>query len=128
MIAVASAPSHRAHRDAARGSWLRRARGKPVAVAFMLGATEDAALEDSLRQEQDQWGDLVRADFLDAYANLTLKSVAIVAWADQHCPQARYVMKVGLVGVTPGHQATCSHRAIAVRMKLNIEPTGNIRF
>ena len=38
-----------------------------------------------MRAESARHGDIVQADYLDSYRNLTLKAVSWMRWVDRHC-------------------------------------------
>ncbi|GFO29885.1 hexosyltransferase [Plakobranchus ocellatus] len=50
--------------------------------------------QQTLLKEAAKYGDIVQESYLDAYANLTLKSIAILKWVVTNCPNAQYVAKV----------------------------------
>ena len=54
---------------------------------------ETSLVERSIRSESSLHGDIVEADFVDAYQNLTLKSLCILQWVTQHCSTATYLLK-----------------------------------
>ncbi len=39
------------------------------------------------------YNDVIMADFVDSYRNLTLKTGVALFWATKYCPQAKYIMK-----------------------------------
>lgn len=49
---------------------------------------------DQLRQESDQFRGMVQGDFHDSYHNLTYKNLMGLKWTLEHCPEARFIMKV----------------------------------
>lgn len=59
---------------------------------FLVGQTRNPNLDELLRQEANNYEDIVFGDFIDSYHNLTRKMVLGVKWAAAHC-QAQYVMK-----------------------------------
>ncbi|XP_071486464.1 beta-1,3-galactosyltransferase 5-like [Diadema antillarum] len=101
VIAVYSAPSNRARRDAVRHTygnqsvWPVSTEGAPmVRVVFMLGATNDKSLQSQLEEESDLYGDIVQEAFQDTYLNLTRKTVMTLKWVTSFCRNAIYMMKV----------------------------------
>ena len=54
-------------------------------------------MQEQLAEEQENFGDLVQEDFLDSYANLTIKSVMLLKWFTQSCEKGpkgpQYVLK-----------------------------------
>jgi hypothetical protein len=47
-----------------------------------------------LGDENSRYGDVLYADFVDSYRNLTYKSLTSLYWAASKCPRASFVMKV----------------------------------
>lgn len=93
LVVVCSAVANAAARRALRDTWLRDAASPAVRGLFLLGRTANASLQEEVRAESELFGDIVQADFLDTYNNLTVKSVVLLKWVDRHCPHSRYVLK-----------------------------------
>ncbi|XP_013925050.1 PREDICTED: beta-1,3-galactosyltransferase 4-like [Thamnophis sirtalis] len=101
LVLVASAAGHAARRAAVRASWgsAREAGGLAVRTVFVVGlpaeeeAEEEAALQAALEREAAERGDLLQGRFADTYANLTLKTLALLGWAAARCPAARFLLK-----------------------------------
>jgi hypothetical protein len=83
LILITSAPDHFAERQALRSTWLSFTQNNKsnVRYAFLLGISTDTAT------------DIIKGDFIDTYANLTLKVLMGFKWAITNCAHARYVMK-----------------------------------
>ncbi|CAN8014934.1 unnamed protein product [Ixodes persulcatus] len=95
LVLVATAPRNVQLRDAVRETWGRDLKSSPQnKVAFVLGRTTKPALERSIRKELLLHSDIIQADFIDTYNNLTIKSVAMLRWACMYCPQAQFVAKL----------------------------------
>ncbi|XP_050732827.1 beta-1,3-galactosyltransferase 1-like isoform X2 [Eriocheir sinensis] len=68
---------------------------KAAKVVFLLGAVRgEDPVSISVREESRLFGDILVEDFIDSYTNLTLKTVFMLKWAQQHCSKAQYIMKV----------------------------------
>ncbi|XP_070593034.1 LOW QUALITY PROTEIN: beta-1,3-galactosyltransferase 4 [Erythrolamprus reginae] len=97
LVLVSSATGHAGRRTAVRRSWgsARAAGGLAVRTVFVLGlpGQEDAAAQAALEREAAEHGDLLQGRFADTYANLTLKTLTLLRWADARCPDARFVLK-----------------------------------
>ncbi|XP_015684445.1 beta-1,3-galactosyltransferase 4-like [Protobothrops mucrosquamatus] len=95
LVLVASAPGHAARRAVVRQSWAvaRVAAGHRVRTVFMLGLPGDEAQQAALEHEAAEYSDLLQARFADTYANLTLKTLAMLGWAVAHCPAAHFLVK-----------------------------------
>ncbi len=97
LIVVISAAGHSAKRNLIRKTWAGQSLLNVdwIQLIFLVGSTpgEEAVLKDRLEKENAQHQDLVQVNVIDTYANLTLKSVALLHWADGHCPGAKLVLK-----------------------------------
>lgn len=88
LATVISAPGNRAARDAIRASWGRfaaagtRAKGAKAdaALAFLLGRSEDAAVEAAVAEEAAEHGDVIVSANEDTYSNLSLKTLSAFQW------------------------------------------------
>ena len=94
---ISSLPSHFDRRRAIRETWgaQKQVLGKNIAVVFILGIeTKDTALlRKKVREENDQKGDIIQAEFRESFHNLTLKVVTGLKWVTELCPNAKYVYK-----------------------------------
>ncbi|KAM3843750.1 beta-1,3-galactosyltransferase 4-like isoform 1-T2 [Vipera latastei] len=95
LVLVASATGHAARRAVLRQSWgsTRVAAGRSVRTVFTLGLPGDGAQQAALEQEAAKHSDVLQARFADTYANLTLKTLAMLGWAIAHCPAAHFLIK-----------------------------------
>ncbi|XP_072113514.1 beta-1,3-galactosyltransferase 4 [Mobula birostris] len=92
---VTSSPGHRRQRQAIRASWgsLAEVAGRRVRTLFALGLPATAREARLLEAEAQRHGDLVQGLFADTYLNLTLKTLMVLGWAREHCPEARFLLK-----------------------------------
>ena len=91
---VQSRPGNAAIRRTLRSTWLQPAIQRPdVVVAYLVARTDNSSVQADIDLEADTLGDIVQANFVDHYNNLTLKSLATLEWADTFCPQAKFVFK-----------------------------------
>jgi hypothetical protein len=97
LIVVISAVENFARRDLIRQTW-----ASPhfvdvewIEIIFLVGTTlfENQTIQDRLQKENVEYKDLVQVNVVDSYANLTLKSIALLHWAHGHCPGAQLVFK-----------------------------------
>jgi len=93
VIVVCSAVENVARRHAIRTSW-----GSPdhlgglgLRVVYVLGRVEGR--DEDVLVEARRHGDVVQADFVDSYANLSVKSLAALHWAAEHAACARFLVK-----------------------------------
>ena len=78
-----------------RNSWLSASKNNTANIryVFLFGKTNDTELQKKLVAEASVYNDIVQEDFIDAYRNLTYKTIMGLKWATKFCMQARYVMK-----------------------------------
>jgi hypothetical protein len=96
LILIDSVDDHQAQRNAIRETWASISRNDrwKVSHVFLLGVSRDRRnLTKALTDEHIQYQDIVQADFVDTYSNLTLKTKMGLQWATSRCAHARYVMK-----------------------------------
>ena len=63
-------------------------------TVFLLGAVDNMTLQNDIHNESETYKDIVQEDFVDSYANLTLKTVMGLKWVTNYCRHARYTMKI----------------------------------
>ncbi|XP_031636839.1 N-acetyllactosaminide beta-1,3-N-acetylglucosaminyltransferase 3-like [Contarinia nasturtii] len=93
LMLITSAPTHREARLAIRQTWGHYASRRDIAMAFVLGATNIQAIEDSLEAESYMYSDIIRGRFIDSYNNLTLKTISSLEWVDTYCSRAAFILK-----------------------------------
>jgi len=99
LIAVCSAVENIDRRNAIRSTWgnstLLSAAG--VRLVFVVARTDPTrsppGIQGRVVAEHRRQGDVIQADFIDDYVNLTAKTVAALRWIVRACPEVRYVMK-----------------------------------
>uniref|UniRef100_S4RJ46 Hexosyltransferase n=1 Tax=Petromyzon marinus TaxID=7757 RepID=S4RJ46_PETMA len=70
-----------------------------IKILFLLGSipaltkVDPLDLQQQLEEESHRHRDLLQQNFVDAYDNLTLKTMMGLHWVYAHCPHAAYVMK-----------------------------------
>lgn len=66
-----------------------------AAVIFLLGhvGNESSPLQVNVTHESDLYGDILQEDFIDSYANLTVKSLMLLKWFNKTCHKVPYVLK-----------------------------------
>ncbi|XP_064595965.1 beta-1,3-galactosyltransferase 5-like [Liolophura sinensis] len=95
LILVASDPVNELARTAIRSTWGRICRrpDSNIACVFMIANTPNLYLNQQVFKESLKHEDIVIFSFMDAYTNLTFKSLMGLRWSQQFCPQASYIMK-----------------------------------
>lgn len=92
IILITSAPGHYEARKAIRQTWGHYQLRNDIAMAFIVGQSLDGN-ETFIKNENALYEDVVIANFVDSYNNLTLKTISILEWVDNYCNQAKFVLK-----------------------------------
>ncbi|XP_004697381.1 beta-1,3-galactosyltransferase 5-like [Echinops telfairi] len=95
VLLVTSSHRQAPARMAIRQTWGRAnvVEGRQIKTFFLLGATATQHDMTAVSQEGQRHGDIIQKDFVDVYANLTLKTMMGMEWVHHFCPQAAFVMK-----------------------------------
>lgn len=97
LLAIKSSPVNYERREVIRKTWGQEKsfEGAFVRRVFLVGvspAAQDAKkLNQLLRLEHLEHGDVLQWDFKDTFFNLTLKQVLFHAWLEEHCPGVRFI-------------------------------------
>ena len=96
VYVVKSAMQNFDKRLAIRKTWgfEKRFSDVPVRTVFLLGISNDKNLEERIKREYENYGDIVQGDFIDSYYNNTLKSTMGLKWAFTYCKDARFYFYV----------------------------------
>ena len=96
LIYVYSVSANFKQRTVKRNSWgqLNHTHISRTRIIFILGQPGNPSEQTGIQQESDQFGDIVQADFLDTYRNLTLKGFTALKWISSYCAQAKFVSKI----------------------------------
>jgi len=96
LIVVSSSPQNIEKRIAIRNTWgnsdvLNNTRG---GLVFLLGKVhKNMRLQKQIYEESMSYRDVVQADFIDSYKNLTQKSVMALKWFSSYCSHVKFLMK-----------------------------------
>ena len=103
MILVHSAPHYWKKREAIRSTWglaARQGSWPPnqrlkftVKLAFLLAFTENSTTTAAINLESRTHSDIIQGDFVDAYRNMTLKSLLGLKWVIEYCPGIDILLK-----------------------------------
>merc|ERR1712062_915400 len=95
---VKSAMDHFKQREVIRKTWgyEKRFSDVPIRTVFLLGSSKDPhdELMKKIKDEYDEFGDIVQGNFIDTYYNNTIKTMMGLRWAVEHCPKSRFYMVV----------------------------------
>jgi len=93
LILVTTAPAHAKQREAVRGTWGHVVLRRDVALAFVVGISSNPSDNQAVQAENQLYGDIIQGNFMDTYNNLTLKTISMLEWSNQHCPLVKYLFK-----------------------------------
>ena len=93
VVLVTSSPANFDRRQAIRETWSRHSMAINVSVFFTMGTIDDQLIMKRVKDEDSINHDLIQWNFVDSYANLTLKSMLALRWSVDHCDQSAFVMK-----------------------------------
>lgn len=107
LIIVPSVPSHFENRDVIRNTYGLYARfsgaapakfssniGETVELLFIMGRDGNQNTDYFLEEESRMYGDIVQADFVDSYFNLTRKILVGLKWTSTYCRKLQYLLKI----------------------------------
>lgn len=93
---IHSAPSNFAKRRVIRETWANSITLTQLNVKtiFIIGLANDTSIERQLHAESRNHQDIVQANFVDTYKNLTYKHLTGFKWVANYCNSTQFVMKV----------------------------------
>ena len=96
VVIVVSALAHTEARQAIRDTWGEAT--DDTQVVFLIGLPDPDVgycdqLQDMIQHESSLHHDIIQADIIDNYKNLTLKSIAMLQWLQDFCSSVKYVLK-----------------------------------
>ncbi|CAH1786752.1 unnamed protein product [Owenia fusiformis] len=63
---------------------------KKIVLVFLMGLTDDPSIQIKINGEMRGRKDIIQANFMDTYENLTIKTHLSLKWAMEFCPHAKY--------------------------------------
>lgn len=93
VIIIKSAIKHFDRRQAIRNTWGYEDRFYDVGLKriFLLGVTTNITALREIRNEHEEFDDIVQADFMDTYYNNTIKTMMGFKWATLYCKAKFYL-------------------------------------
>merc|ERR1719370_406151 len=82
-VAVISAPNQLSRRQVVRSTW---ANSSSYVTRFFIGFVDDKEMEEELKKEADQFGDICRVSLEESYQGLLHKVLAVFSWFRQATP------------------------------------------
>ena len=95
LILILTVHNNTDERSAIRETWLTYSKNNSASVryAFLLGKIQNTDTQELLRKESEHFGDILQEDFMDAYGNLTYKTLMGFKWTATYCRVANTVLK-----------------------------------
>ncbi|XP_038054413.1 beta-1,3-galactosyltransferase 1-like [Patiria miniata] len=96
VILVKCRPNETYDREQIRRTWggVKQVLGRRTLTMFLVGQTTDSVANSKLRDEDNDHRDFIQEDFIDAYHNMTHKTIMGLKWVALFCRQASYVLSV----------------------------------
>ncbi|XP_071807072.1 beta-1,3-galactosyltransferase 1-like [Asterias amurensis] len=96
LLLVKCSPGDTFDRSLIRQTWggVKEVDGRRTLTMFLVGESGNATKNRLVAEENTKRRDIVRENFIEAYANLTFKTLMGFKWAAQFCPDAEYVASV----------------------------------
>ncbi|GAB6027636.1 hypothetical protein CHUAL_001877 [Chamberlinius hualienensis] len=95
LILVGSHPSHVELRNVLRSTIGRpNIEGRVFKIVFAFGNLSNPADQQKIIKENEENGDIIQGNFIDAYKNVTLRDLMALRWSWRRCPQAKYIMRL----------------------------------
>ncbi|XP_066962296.1 beta-1,3-galactosyltransferase 5-like [Macrobrachium rosenbergii] len=96
LVVVTSAVHKKEPREFIRRTWAnpRLYPYTKMRQIFIIGATKNIALQEEVDKESDKYNDIIQYDFIDSYNNLTYKTMSLLKWVVDRCPQVPFIAKI----------------------------------
>jgi hypothetical protein len=88
LVVIPSVGDHFAMRQVLREKW-NQDRHNATKIVFLLGTRTDAKWEATMERilnESRTFDDIILIDVIDHYGNLSMKTWAMMLWANRYCP------------------------------------------
>lgn len=93
LILVKSNSTHFKERERTRKTWkYSKFFNFSTVIVFELGSQDSEDIQEQIFKEAIRNDDILQGNFIDAYHNLTLKSIMGIQWASQFCSEAHFVL------------------------------------
>jgi hypothetical protein len=83
-------------RNIIRKTWGNRnlTNAADLLVIFVVGLARSEQVNNRIREEFNQHGDLIQENYLDSPFNLTVKVLGALKWIRDYCSRVRYVLRI----------------------------------
>jgi hypothetical protein len=86
--------SHFEKRQIIRQLWSNYSVYPQIRFVFMTGLSSNQTVNQIIKSESKNYGDIVQENFIDSYYNLTLKSIMGLKWISNYCSNSVFSVKV----------------------------------
>lgn len=93
VFVVKTSSQNRKRRQTIRETWANSKRFGNIKTVFSLGIPQSVPIHD-LYEESETYNDILLADYIDDYYNLTLKTIVGMRWVVKYCPRAQFAVSV----------------------------------
>jgi hypothetical protein len=101
FISVISGPNNFDRRAAIRRTWPVHLKNQTnlnhpldvVGFGFVIGLTNDSVVQQKVKEESKQFGDILQVNMIDRYVDLSVKVASLFNWVDTYCPRVDFVLK-----------------------------------
>ena len=101
IICISSDPQNGSTRKVIRETWgsIKEYNGAKIRLVFLLGVRKRTtpaltkSLQKAIDYENEKYQDIVQADFVDSYKNLTIKNVLGLHWVHKFCNKSHFIVK-----------------------------------
>ncbi|XP_052805457.1 beta-1,3-galactosyltransferase 1-like [Mya arenaria] len=80
-------------RNAIRNTWGSTEKDTNSKLLFLVGLDVESRSYSAVTNEAKLYGDIIQVELLDQYKDLTYKSIAMLQWMIDYCPNVKFYMK-----------------------------------
>ena len=77
-----------------RETWVKDIKESNISIYFVIGLTSYSQEQYQLKREANENQDIIQIGFIENYFNTTLKTIAILRWAQNKCDKSKFIVKV----------------------------------
>ena len=81
-------------RNAIRNTWANKTQFPQLKISFIVALSKSQDTNNKLVNENILYGDILQGNFIDAYKNLSYKSLIAWEWITSNCLNAKYILKI----------------------------------
>ena len=95
LVYVHSASTNLKKRQSIRQTWGSRSllMRYNSSIIFVIGVSKDVHHTNLIRRESEEYSDIIQAEFIDSYRNLSKKGLIALRWIVEYCPHVDFILK-----------------------------------